>query len=402
MKIIITKIILFFKNSIEKLIDYLVKKKQLTVAFYLSKFFRYFFLREYFVKKIINYKDIDDLKSLVKKEKILKLKRKINFNLKGKKIFFLGPKKYNFKNNWVNTAKNLHAKVYFFSTDDVSYIESNQRFLKNIKKFELNLIKKIKLIKPDLIFLDVNYLGNKNTINQNTINKIKSLNISKLKITGWIGDIYSNDAFEIVKYWAKSIDLVIYSEPMAKTIITQPNNIINFKYINYCVNEKLYYPKKKKKLLFFSGTANISRYPYLIKIIKNSVLFRNILVLYQNKYNKLSLTLSQYSKNICQSQSVVNLSSRNIPYLRVLAGRAFEAIASKALLIEEKNESITKLFKPYRDFIPFDSVKELLIAINFAKRYPNLTKQICENAYNNYNNKYHSKYFWKKLFILLN
>ena len=63
--------------------------------------------------------------------------------------------------------------------------------------------------------------------------------------------------------------------------------------------------------------------------------------------------------------------------MRVLAGRAFEAIASKALLIEEKNESITKLFKPYRDFIPFDSVKELLIAINFAKRYPNLTKQLC-------------------------
>ena len=111
--------------------------------------------------------------------------------------------------------------------------------------------------------------------------------------------------------------------------------------------------------------------------------------------------MSKYQKNIRQSQSTINFTCRNIPHLRVFAGRAFEAIASKSLLIEEKNNSIYKLLRPYRDFIPFDSVKELLIAIDFVKRYPKLTLQISNNAYNHYQNKYHSKFFWKKLFFLI-
>ena len=70
-----------------------------------------------------------------------------------------------------------------------------------------------------------------------------------------------------------------------------------------------------------------------------------ISIFFQNSYKTLSLSLDKYSETIRKSKSVVNLSSRNVPYLRVLAGRAMEAIASKTLLIEEKNESISKLFK---------------------------------------------------------
>jgi len=400
MKKLISKILLKFKSIIESLVFFLIKKNYLNFAYLISKLFKYFFLREIFVRKQINYNNINELLSLIKKEKVLKLKNTSNFNLIGKKILFLGLNKYNFKSYWLGTAKNLRAKVHFYPTDNVSYIKESQNNFKVLNKFELNLNNKIKQIKPDLIFMDINYLGNKNTINQKILQNIKKSKSHKPKIVGWIGDIYSNAALEIVKYWSKYVDFIIYSEPLAKKYINK-TSISNFKFINFCVNEKSFYFQKKKRLLFFSGTGSISRYPFLIAVIKKYFYNNKILILFHNKYNNLSISLSKYQKNIRQSQSTINFTCRNIPHLRVFVGRAFEAIASKSLLIEEKNNSIYKLLRPYRDFIPFDSVKELLIAIDFVKRYPKLTLQISNNAYNHYQNKYHSKFFWKKLFFLI-
>lgn len=399
MKNIISSLLTKLKHNSESAVFFLIKKNFIFLAFYLSILLRYIFLREFLTLKKKNYNNLVQLVKLIKKneESVKLIKKKRNINLTNKRIFFLGPKKYNFKNSWVETAKNLKANVYFIPTDEVSYTTLKSGSINN---FEIELVKNIKLYRPDLIFMDVNYMGNNNTINIKLIKKIKNMTRRNIKIVGWIGDIYSMSSLDIVKYWIRCLDLVIYSEPNANKILPI-KSIKKLKYINFCVNEKIFFPEKKNNLCFFSGSGNTSRYPYLIKLLKNSYKKKGYKIFFQNSYKTLSLSLDKYSETIRKSKSVVNLSSRNVPYLRVLAGRAMEAIASKTLLIEEKNESISKLFKPYRDFIPFDSLHELSIAIKFVKHHPKLVNKICDNAYNQYFNKYNSKYFWARVYSYL-
>ena len=166
----------------------------------------------------------------------------------------------------------------------------------------------------------------------------------------------------------------------------------------------MFYPAREKQIdITFSGGGNISRYVYLAfaKSLAQKKGFTCEIHVQNNSINS-ALSHEEYSRLIRESRAVLNLSARPAPGVRVVTGRVTEAIASKSLLIEEKNEAITKIFTPYAHFIPFDSNKELAIAINFTVNCGELVDKITEAAYEEYWRKHNSERGWSQILRVCN
>jgi hypothetical protein len=243
-------------------------------------------------------------------------------------------------------------------------------------------------------------MGNKNTINNEFINLIK--NKFKIKVIGRMGDVYSIEAFKIMNYWSCSLNYIFYSEPNAHKLVKNSFKIKNTHYLPVFVNDKKFKINKKKYDFFFSGMGNIVRYSYLtfLKYILPKSNLKYIFSFYtQKEYlkNLFKFSEKKYVSYLSSSRVVLNLSARAAPGVRVLTGRSIEAIASQCLLAEEKNQSIEKMYVPYKHFIPFNSVKELSIILKFIKLYPDLAEIISREAFCYYSNKYRSDIGWKKI-----
>ena len=388
----------------------LYREDKLWLAVPLSSLARKFFLREFSVKQV-NYRNVEELKQLVikatKKQaaKQAEVQEKSSIPL-GFKVLMIFPKyrndwkdctESNFKITWVMTAKDAGLNVDTFYADRISYLPSDASNLEMMSQEGRKLLFKVKEFQPQLIFLDTNYLGNSNTINDSFIQEIRK--IHKCKIAGYMGDYYSKEAFQIAEYWSKSLDIVLHSEPGMPS-----KNLKNFHYMHYFQNEKSFYPAREKGTdITFSGSGNISRYVYL-SFTKSLAQKKGYTCEIHVQNNSINLALSneEYSRLIRESRAVLNLSARAAPGVRVVTGRVREAIASKSLLIEEKNEALACIFTPYAHYIPFDSKEELAIAIDFSVHCGELIDKITEAAYTKYHREHSSKIGWSQIMRLCN
>ncbi|MCX5699149.1 MAG: glycosyltransferase [Candidatus Omnitrophica bacterium] len=387
-------------KKIDKFLLRLCRGENLLLVVFLSGIARKIFLREFSIKKH-NYRNIEELRQLViiaMKEQAAELVGNYNkeYNISaGLKILLVLNLKTSFEDVWVKTAKNAGFNVDTFDADKISYFSPDVSNLGVMDQEAGKLLRKVKDFQPQLILLDVNYLGNPNTINNNFIQEIRK--IHNCKIVGHMGDYCSKEAFSIAQYWLRSLDVVLHSAPGMSS-----GGLQNFYYIHRFVNEMSFYPSNERRTdIFFSGSGNISRYVYLAfaKLISKKRKYRCQINVHYH-HDSLALSPEEYSRLIRGSRAVLNLSARPAPNVRIVTLRVQEAIASKSLLIEEKNDSITNIFTPYAHFIPFDSKKELAIAMDFSVNCGELVDKITEGAYRKYLREYSSKIIWNQILYL--
>ena len=401
------------RDKTDQFLLQLCREDKLWLAVPLSSLARKFFLREFlgeFSVKQINYRNLEELKQLVTKATNEDVAKSVENHKNacippGLKVLMIFSKYvHNSKNyieddfgkTWVMTAKDTGLIVDTFYADRISYLPSDASNLEMMSQEGRKLLCKVKEFRPQLIFLDINYLGNQNTINFNLIQEIK--NIHNCKIVGHMGDYDSKEAFRIAEYWSKSCDLVLHSMPGMTS-----RGLHNFHFVNFFVNEKLFYPSSERgNDITFSGTGNISRYMYLAftkSLAQKKGYTCEIHV--HDRSIKLALSAEEYFRLIRESRAVLNLSARSAPGVRIITGRPHQAMASKSLLIEEKNEQLARQFTPYAHYIPFDSKEELAIAIDFSVNCGELVDKITEAAYTNYRSQFSSKVFWSQVVELL-
>ena len=388
----------------------LCREDKLWLAVPLSSLARKFFLREFSVKQI-NYRNLEELKQLVTKatnedvSKSVENHKNVNIpqDLKVLMIYskYINNSKdcieHHFEETWATTAKDTGLDVDIFYSDRISYLPSDASNLEVMKQEGRKILSKVKEFRPQLIFLDINYIGNENTINSNLIQEIK--NIHNCKIAGFMCDYYSKEAFRIAEYWSKSFDVVLHNQPAVTS-----GGLHNVHYLHFFVNEKSFYPfSGRGNDITFSGSGNISRYVYLAftKSLAQKKGYSCKIHVHNNSINS-ALSPEEYSRLIRESRAVLNLSARPAPGVRVVTGRVREAIASKSLLIEEKNEAVACIFTPYAHYIPFDSKEELAIAIDFSVNCGELIDKITEAAYTKYHREYNSKIGWSQILRLCN
>ena len=164
----------------------LCREDKLWLAVPLSSLARKFFLREFSVKQV-NYRNVEDLKQLVIKATKEQVAKPAEAQGKpciplGFKVLMIFPKhinnskdciETNFENTWAMTAKDTGLNVDTFYADRISYLPSDASNLEMMSQEGRKLLCKVKEFRPQLIFLDINYLGNQNTINFNLIQEIK-------------------------------------------------------------------------------------------------------------------------------------------------------------------------------------------------------------------------------------
>lgn len=377
-------------------------------AVHLARLARVFFLREFFPKHK-NYRNVDELKQLVTKALAEQTAQLMvvypNSTIPPEiTVLMIFPKyvnnsddyiETNFEDTWVVTAKNIGINVEIFYADKISYISPNASNLEVMNQERKNLLSKVKSLRPRLIFLDINYLGNQNTINASVIKEIRT--IHSCKIAGHMGDYYSNEAFRIAEYWSKSLDIVLHSSPGMPT-----RDIGNFYYTNYFVNEKSFYPVTNKSIdISFSGSGNISRYVYLafVRLLAKRRGYNSEIYVHDNSVGS-ALSSEKYAYTVRESRVLLNLSARSAPGVRVVTGRVKQAMATKSLLLEEENNALASMLTPFGHYIPFNSEEELAVAIDFSTRFGELVDKITDAAYSKYCLEHSSKVVWSGILNL--
>ena len=305
-------------------------------------------------------------------------KKKINIGKKKKKILLLYRRKT--KLMWFDFFKDKAKSYRFINTEKVSYINEKIDNKKNIQNFQNKFSEIVKSYKPDLIVLDINYFPNTNTLNPSILIFLKKF-YSK-KVIGFIGDLYKPEHFKIAKLWSKGIDVIFHGNEIIKSKTFKNKKI---KYLPFTSDSSIFYPETKSINLFFSGIGNIYRFKYLF-FIKRKLEMLNIKLFVHKSNKQPSLTYDEYVKNIRRSGSVINFTRRGGNYFHG-GGNRFEAMASKTLILNEHN-TFKNILIPYVHYIPFETVHELDLAINFSKKYPNKISKIVQNSYNEFYNNY--------------
>jgi len=404
-----------FKKKVDSLIYLLFRKKILWLGLPLSIIARKFFFREFFPNKK-SYSSLGELNKMVE-DRLEKhsanaplnhLKDQGEFKpssvLNKKVLFVFSPNVKNSKKNiagngmyWFNSAKHAGCKVDKFDSSKISYHKSDFEVSKSdrIKILEAEtekLLIKISKFQPDLIFIDINYVFSVGTINSKTIQKIKS--ITSARITGHADDMVSEASFASMELWANFMDICIFSNPGWAN-----RAVRNIFYVPYTVDPYSFYPAKKKGgNLFFSGIGNIPRYGYLF-VAKRYCKKNNIAhyVETHKREKKFSLSRVRFEKYIRESNAVLELTARSSK-IRVTGGRTYNSLACKTLLIIERTDELHHLLEPFTHYIPFNTNKELEIAIQFSNESTKLVNKITNNSYKIYNRVWHGDKVWPQIF----
>jgi len=156
----------------------------------------------------------------------------------------------------------------------------------------------------------------------------------------------------------------------------------------------LYYPDKQDIDVSFIGSY---RYPkrqeYITKILEK---VPDLFI--AGGQRESNLTAEEYAKFIRKSKIGINFSRSSIGDYSQLKSRVVEVIASKSLLIDEKNQSTDDFFEDGRDYVSFSDADDLIEKIQFYRENPELREKIASQGYNTYIEKWTAKSFWGLVF----
>ena len=320
------------------------------------------------------------------------------------KILFLYPKyiynsdKYidcEYDRIWYHTVRHLgfnDCEVLY--TDDL-FKETLQgiNFLRTIEE-------RIEEFNPDIIFLDLNFHGSKMLLNQEFLKKIKEK--YSVRLIGFIGDAWGDWGVEVVQYWSPAVDILLYGAPPEERHEPLISNLGNSYLIPLLVNPIAFHDERPKALdLYFSGSIETGLRPFWIPVLKKLVDKKrfNAVINCHHRQRGVAYDHDLYEKYTRTSKIIVNFSSRSYSPrpIKALTGRAWQAIASGALLLEEDNESIKGYFSPYLHYVPFKSVHDLESFIEFFLVEDDYRERVASGGLRHYEENYSCERVWEKI-----
>lgn len=323
------------------------------------------------------------------------------------KILFLFPQYiYNSKNYieceykrlWFDTAIDAgFINCQIFYTDNISYSYPSAGERENDMK---SLKELIQVFLPDVIFSDINFQGNESGVNPQFFEYIRQT--FSLKVIGMIGDAWGDHGTNLMQYWSPSVDLLLYAAPPEDKHHVLVSKLPNIFLIPLAVNPNSYYNEIPKEIdVYFSGSLSWGLRPFWLPFLRNTVRNHALKAVINSHNREASIAFNHdtYEKYTRTSKVIVNFSSRNYNSnpVKALTGRAWQAIASGALLLEEDNEPIKHYFTPYVHYVPFKTVPDLEFLINFFVKNAEYRDLISQAGFRYCNEHYNSSKTWWRI-----
>jgi spore maturation protein CgeB len=262
------------------------------------------------------------------------------------------------------------------------YLEKKSLNSFNLKAVNNRLIKKVKKVCPDLIWID------KGTyIYRETLENIKHINSNTIIIHHNTDDIES-EKHEFNNYLS-SLDLYDAHFTCNKFNIDYSKKISNsrFFYNELGYDQNIFYPNKNKKQydLFFIGHHEPDYEKYVSEITnKDMSFFLGGPGWHSSNISKSKIAFNDYNEKIYPD--VINKSSAGLGLYskwnrNISSGRIFEIPATGAALIVKRNSFIETLYEEDNEAIFFDSPEELSSKIEDLFKNKDLLQKIAVNGY---------------------
>jgi glycosyltransferase involved in cell wall biosynthesis len=106
------------------------------------------------------------------------------------------------------------------------------------------------------------------------------------------------------------------------------------------------------------------------------------------------LTNQEYAQFLQRSKTTLSFAYQK-PSRNVVNARVFEAMACGALLMETESPEITHFFTPFIDYVPYDSVEDLIVKVQHYQAHEEEQRAIAENGNRSYIENYSALRFWQ-------
>lgn len=105
---------------------------------------------------------------------------------------------------------------------------------------------------------------------------------------------------------------------------------------------------------------------------------------------------TSYARVLNRSRAVLNISCHG-PGIHLVTGRVWETIAAGAVLLEQDNPATARLFAPYRHYLPWTNMVDLVQAARFVQHRPDQAERIAQAAQDWAGRHYHPHRFWSAI-----
>lgn len=103
-----------------------------------------------------------------------------------------------------------------------------------------------------------------------------------------------------------------------------------------------------------------------------------------------------YARLLARSRGVLNVSCHGYG-VHLITGRVWEAVAAGSLLVEQDNPATAMVFAPYRHYLPWTTVEDIVQIARFIDRRPDLAARIADEAHAWARRYYNGDRFWAAL-----
>jgi hypothetical protein len=234
--------------------------------------------------------------------------------------------------------------------------------------------------KPDVVLIDCLYPITMRGLNPKKLAALKSL--YGFRLICMFRDSYK-DALPMMTEWASIAETILSFDPLSP-LFTSPDESLRAKAILLPVptNYDLFAGEgpgpRDQGLVFIGNTGWQYRLAILAILMTEPIRFSAII---GARRHQEAATTADYARLLRQATASLNV-SRHGPFLHLVTGRVWESISARTLLIEQDNPATATFLTPYRHYLPWRNVDDIVHMAYFIDRHPTIAAQIADDAHN--------------------
>ncbi len=202
------------------------------------------------------------------------------------------------------------------------------------------------------------------------------------------------EAIDIAKAWLPICDTLLLFDPLSP-IIDGPN--IPFHTKAFCAPVPAWHHPFTQQFLqeghmIFIGSVFWQPRAALLSVLLTEDFQFKAIFGHQRKLE--TSNTHTYAQQLGQSRASLNVSVHG-EGIHLITGRVWETIAAGSLLVEQDNEATKKFLMPYRHYLPWSSISEIVHIGKFIERHPDVARKIAQEAQRFVSINYGPVKFWQ-------